>query len=51
MVCEIIRVNSYRGLFTAAPKLVEPDRDGGAVHVETTRVGRNFQDAITRALR
>ena len=35
------------GLYTVSPKLVEPDRDKGAVHLETTRARRNSLDTTT----
>ena len=36
-------------MLTASPKLVEPDRDEGAVRVETTRTRRNSSlDATAR---
>ena len=34
-------------LYTVSPKLVEPDRDKGAVHLETTRARRNSLDTTT----
>ena len=35
------------GLYTVSPKLVEPDRDEGAVHLETTRARHNSLDTTT----
>ena len=40
-------LTKFGGLYTVSPKLVEPDLDEGAVHLETTRARRNSLDTTT----
>lgn len=40
-------LTKFGGLYTVSPKLVEPDRNEGAVHLETTRARRNSLDTTT----
>lgn len=40
-------LTKFGGLYTVSPKLVEPDPDEGAVHLETTRARRNSLDTTT----